>query len=308
MPAPATPPRRPRALFLASQPYFQWRGSPIRLGFDPLSSTSPVLAADPDSDGLSNEEEANLGTDPFSSDTDGDGVSDGTEWHQGSDPLDPTDRQPHDVVEVTVHFGDDSPSHSEKYEAIITPVIGDTRPPIKLRNRNFGEPDDGLNYQANVVHAFETAPAFAAFVSDCNAVLGEMTVLAHSLGNMVVCSAIQDHGFLPDQYFMLNAAVPAEALDVSTWSAAETDNPFEFEDWVGYPSASWASRWHELFPTNDMRNQLTWKNRFTDVPQRTELYNYYSSGDEVLAVFDTPDAEISCGGMSTNFSPAASRL
>ena len=34
MPDPATPPRRPRALFLASQPYFQWRGSPIRLGFD----------------------------------------------------------------------------------------------------------------------------------------------------------------------------------------------------------------------------------------------------------------------------------
>ena len=30
----ATAPRRPRVLFLASQPYFQWRGSPIRLGFD----------------------------------------------------------------------------------------------------------------------------------------------------------------------------------------------------------------------------------------------------------------------------------
>ena len=31
---PAAAPRRPRVLFLASQPYFQWRGSPIRLGFD----------------------------------------------------------------------------------------------------------------------------------------------------------------------------------------------------------------------------------------------------------------------------------
>ena len=30
----APAPRRPRVLFLASQPYFQWRGSPIRLGFD----------------------------------------------------------------------------------------------------------------------------------------------------------------------------------------------------------------------------------------------------------------------------------
>lgn len=29
-----TPNRRPRVLFIASQPYFQWRGSPIRLGYD----------------------------------------------------------------------------------------------------------------------------------------------------------------------------------------------------------------------------------------------------------------------------------
>ena len=90
---------------------------------------------------------------------------------------------------------------------------------------------------------------------------------------------------------MLNAAVPAEALDVSTWSIAETNNPFEFEDWVGYPSASWASRWHELFPTNDSRRSLTWKDRFAEVPQRTELFNYYSTGDEVLSVFDTPDSD-----------------
>ena len=30
----AASPRSPRVLFIASQPYFQWRGSPIRLGFD----------------------------------------------------------------------------------------------------------------------------------------------------------------------------------------------------------------------------------------------------------------------------------
>ena len=30
----AAPLRSPRVLFIASQPYFQWRGSPIRLGFD----------------------------------------------------------------------------------------------------------------------------------------------------------------------------------------------------------------------------------------------------------------------------------
>ena len=117
------------------------------------------------------------------------------------------------------------------------------------------------------------------------------TRLAHSLGNMVVCSAIQDHGFRPDRYFMLNAAVPVEAFDATQWNTAETNNPFEFEDWVGYPAKSWASCWHLLFPTNDIRHKLTWKGRFADVPQRTELYNYYSTGDEVLSVYDTPDSD-----------------
>jgi glycosyltransferase involved in cell wall biosynthesis len=33
----ATTRRKPRVLFMASQPYFEWRGSPIRLGFDVLA-------------------------------------------------------------------------------------------------------------------------------------------------------------------------------------------------------------------------------------------------------------------------------
>ncbi len=117
-------------------------------GTDPTSPNTgdDAVNADPDEDGLTNGEESFLGTDWNDADTDGDGVSDGVEWHQGSDPLDPTDFQSHDVVEVTVHFGDDSGSHSEKYEATITPVSGDTRPPIKLRNREFGEPDDLTAY------------------------------------------------------------------------------------------------------------------------------------------------------------------
>lgn len=36
-PQPAATRRRPRVLFLASQPFFEWRGSPIRLGFDTLA-------------------------------------------------------------------------------------------------------------------------------------------------------------------------------------------------------------------------------------------------------------------------------
>lgn len=48
----------------------------------------PVL--DSDGDGLSDDEERALGTDPFNPDTDGDGISDGDEVDCGSDPLDPT--------------------------------------------------------------------------------------------------------------------------------------------------------------------------------------------------------------------------
>jgi hypothetical protein len=44
---------------------------------------------DSDQDGLSDEEERMLGTDPFNPDTDGDGYSDGVEVRSGYDPLKP---------------------------------------------------------------------------------------------------------------------------------------------------------------------------------------------------------------------------
>lgn len=47
--------------------------------------------ADSDEDGLSDDEEAELGTDPNNPDTDGDGVNDGDEVDCGTDPLDPND-------------------------------------------------------------------------------------------------------------------------------------------------------------------------------------------------------------------------
>lgn len=48
-------------------------------------------SADPDGDGLSNDEEAELGTDPNNADSDGDGYSDGDELAEGSDPTNPGD-------------------------------------------------------------------------------------------------------------------------------------------------------------------------------------------------------------------------
>ena len=126
----------------------------IENGFDPLTNNNTDsdpdndANADPDNDGLSNAEEMDLGTDPHETDTDGDGISDGAEIAQGSDPLDPADNQPRDVVPVTILFGDESGSHSEKYKLVVTPVSRDgesepldPRPPMTLTNHEFGQPD-----------------------------------------------------------------------------------------------------------------------------------------------------------------------
>lgn len=48
----------------------------------------PIVSADPDGDGLLNEQEKELGTDPLNADTDNDGVDDGDEYESGTSPVD----------------------------------------------------------------------------------------------------------------------------------------------------------------------------------------------------------------------------
>ena len=55
---------------------------------DSISGT-PLPTSDCDQDGLTNEEEADLGTDPENDDTDGDGILDGQEELDGTNPLEP---------------------------------------------------------------------------------------------------------------------------------------------------------------------------------------------------------------------------
>ena len=139
-----------------------------------------------------------------------------------------------------------------------------------------------LNYQNDVIEAFSVSSRFCDAV---NSVSGTKVVMAHSLGNMVVSSAIQDHGLEVDAYFMLNAAVASEAYDPNAFNDSASGNSMVHPDWVNYNNKTWCAKWHELFlGTTDNRRKLTWKSRFPDVLD--VVYNFYSKGDEVLEVTD----------------------
>lgn len=134
-----------------------------------------------------------------------------------------------------------------------------------------------INYHLNVQQAIATAPAFARFVNS-PMLGGDVTVAAHSLANMVVSPAIQDHGARPTRYFMVDCAVAMEAYDADLPKEPAMIHP----DWRSYTNRLYASEWHTLFPDSDGRHGLTWRGRFKDVPKLTQVYNFYSSGEEVL--------------------------
>jgi hypothetical protein len=115
---------------------------------------------------------------------------------------------------------------------------------------------DGLfNYWGNVENAFNSAPIVSDIVN--SSLAGNITVAAHSLGNMVLGQAIQQYGLRANQYFMLNSAVPTEAYNSS--QLAETGDPEQnlmaIPDWHDYYNANnnsnprrlWASDWYRLF-------------------------------------------------------------
>lgn len=135
------------------------------------------------------------------------------------------------------------------------------------------------NYHQNVLNAFRTANALKTGVE---ALPGQRRYfIAHSLGNMLVSAARQDHGLLYEKYFMLNAAVPVEAYDADTGITQKSKRDMTPAVWRDYPDRVRASHWHELFQAEgDERGKLTWKGKFKDVDKTV---NFYSSQDEVVA-------------------------
>lgn len=133
------------------------------------------------------------------------------------------------------------------------------------------------NFHANVINAFQTADELAAVV---NGLSGKVNIAAHSLGNMVVSLAIQDHGMNPENYFLFDAAVAIEAFE----AGAEFQPNMVNGHWKDYDDRLWASEWHKLtWPENDPHRKLTWRGRLGDVVSRTNVYNFYSSEEEVLS-------------------------
>ena len=149
------------------------------------------------------------------------------------------------------------------------------------------------NYHENASNAFVVASQIASTI---NNIPGEKIIMAHSLGNMVVSSMIQDHGLQVSKYLMCNSAVPAEAYDPSlSLRSSKLVHP----DWEEYPTNSWTASWHTLFKndTDDDRKHLGWPNRFANV--LGTAVNFYSSGenggDEVLELAADNDVGILTG-------------
>lgn len=136
-----------------------------------------------------------------------------------------------------------------------------------------GYRDEAPNYYVNVEHAFATAPWL---VRDCAALPGRKTILAHSLGNMLVSSAIKDHGLSNYvKYYMLNAAVPMEAYDGGAYAAPMIDH-----DWRDVSNVVYSANWHRLFNgEEDGRSSLTWKRRFNGIAR---VINCYSTSEDTL--------------------------
>lgn len=137
------------------------------------------------------------------------------------------------------------------------------------------------DYYVNVEHAFESSGTLRSLINS----LSKVTIAAHSLGNMLVSSAICDQGLSVDRYYMIDAAVAQEAFDTGEFDNNQTVNNMRHPNWADYERRLWASHWHELFAdslipaSGDKRHELTWRGRFGPI---SNAYNFYSSEEEVL--------------------------
>jgi hypothetical protein len=138
-----------------------------------------------------------------------------------------------------------------------------------------------LDYHKAVFQAFQTGDKLAEALSFTSG--ADLTLAAHSLGNLVASHAIQAGAFAPTRYFMINAATPIEAYT----GGDATDNMVEHV-WKPYASRLYTANWHSLFSSSDHRNTLTWENHFQGTVLKA--YNFYSPGDDVVSNAQSEDS------------------
>lgn len=137
--------------------------------------------------------------------------------------------------------------------------------------------DTGLDYHKAVYHAFQTGdevPQALGFLDASRTVL-----IGHSLGNVVASQAVQ-RGFTPAHYFLLNAALPIEALAGRSHVQPQTEEMTE-EYWRAYGRRLTAADWAKLFAPGDFRRTLTWEHCFSRVRTLGIATNCYSPGEDV---------------------------
>ena len=156
----------------------------------------------------------------------------------------------------------------------------------------YGNPPPSIapHYHQAVVNAFNLAEPFSAFISGFKT--GErpktVHVAAHSLGNMLVGVAMEDHDAPIDTYIALDAAVPLEAYGVTDIdeSMINVKNWKDYYDYHDTQRKLLASEWHTLFANDDdNRKLLTWRNRLSTVGG-PGVYNLFSSTEDVLRKYD----------------------
>ena len=137
--------------------------------------------------------------------------------------------------------------------------------------------DTGLDYHKAVYQAFQTGDELArslGFLDPARTLL-----VAHSLGNVVACQSVQA-GFRPAHYFLLNAALPIEAIAGSVGLSAQAAEMTE-ELWRPYPRRLFAGEWANLQGINDQRAGYSWINAFSRVRGLAGATNCYSPGEDV---------------------------
>ena len=154
----------------------------------------------------------------------------------------------------------------------------------------LGSVFNGLHYQQDVYQALKTGAALKSFVERVQTNATKRTLMAHSLGNMVACEAL-NQGLSVGKYFMFNAAVASEAFDGSFQNANSTVKAkYVPSDWSDYHPMSWASNWFRWFDAEetDFRYKMGWPDYFVSaLGNAGVIYNYYSSGDPVFGESDT---------------------